>query len=132
MRSCFFLSSDIMNHYPHHPCMVYLPTFTIQINQMEVNIPCGMGYDTMSMTVNERHRHRCHPTEQYTLRFATSNWSRFIQVPHKKAVFGKNRCKFTYTNTAKSVLTKKNRLFGFTGISIQMYTYLFTCCMNVK
>ena len=90
-------------------------------------------YDTMSMTVNVRHRHRCHPTEQYTKRFATSNWSRFIQVHHKKAVFGKNRCKFTYTNKEKSVLTKKIvYLVLQVRISIQMYTYLFTCCMNVK
>ena len=36
----------ILLGYPYHPCMVYLPTFTIKINQMEVNIPYmdGMGY----------------------------------------------------------------------------------------
>ena len=26
-------------HNPNNPCMVYLPTFTIKINQMEVYIP---------------------------------------------------------------------------------------------
>ncbi len=43
--SGFFIDVDTF-HYPEDPCTVYLPTFTINLSQMWVNIPYmdPMGY----------------------------------------------------------------------------------------
>ena len=33
------VSGNAVDHLPKDPCMIYLPTLTIKINQMQVNIP---------------------------------------------------------------------------------------------
>ena len=56
----------IMFPIPYQPCMVYLPTCTIEINQMKVDIPY---MDSMGMFASSR------GVKQHSFRFAPESCS---------------------------------------------------------